>query len=136
MGRTHGLCPIALVGQWVASTDSVFHRLIGRHPSRRTYGTWVYHLLVEVVVEAGLQELETYVALRQNTVAQYIATRPNMDLFLAAEQPLRDKGDEVVFRTGVLLPRGDVDVILITGTLIKGGGRGWGGDGVLGRGIL
>ena len=40
--------------------------------------------------------------------------------------------EEVVVRTGVLLPRGDVDVILITGTLIKGGGRGWGGD----RGIL
>ena len=38
------------------------------------------------MVEAGLQEMETYVSRRQNTVAQYIATMPIMDLCLTAEQ--------------------------------------------------
>ena len=35
------------------------------------------------MVGARLQKEETYVSFRQNTVAQYIATRPIMDLFLA-----------------------------------------------------
>ena len=38
------------------------------------------------MAEAGLQEVETYVSRRQNTLAQYITTRPIMDLFLAAKQ--------------------------------------------------
>ena len=38
------------------------------------------------MVEAGLQEMETYVSRRQNTVAQYIATKPIMDLRLAAKR--------------------------------------------------
>ena len=33
--------------------------------------------------EVGLQEVETYVSRRQNTVAQYIATWPMMELCLA-----------------------------------------------------
>ena len=37
-------------------------------------------------MDAGLQEMETYASLCQNTVAQYIATRPNMDLYLAAKR--------------------------------------------------
>ena len=43
-------------------------------------------LLEDTIVVAGLQEVETYFFLRQNTVAQYIVTRPIMDLFLAAKQ--------------------------------------------------
>ena len=35
------------------------------------------------MLEASLQDLETYVSCHQNTVAQYIATRPIMDLCLA-----------------------------------------------------
>ena len=35
------------------------------------------------MAEAGLQEVETYVSRRQNTVVQYIVTRPIMDLCLA-----------------------------------------------------
>ena len=35
------------------------------------------------MTEAGLQEVETYVSRRQNTVAQYISTRPITDLCLA-----------------------------------------------------
>ena len=38
------------------------------------------------MAEAGLQEVETYVYLRQNTVAQYIVTRPIMELCLAGKQ--------------------------------------------------
>ena len=37
------------------------------------------------MVEAILQEVKTYVSRRQNTVTQFIATRPIMDLCLAAE---------------------------------------------------
>ena len=36
--------------------------------------------------EAGLQEVETYVSRRQNTVVQFIATRLIMELYLAAER--------------------------------------------------
>ena len=38
------------------------------------------------MAEAGLQEVDTYVSHRQNTVAQYILTRPIMELCLAAER--------------------------------------------------
>ena len=37
------------------------------------------------MVEAGFQEVETYVFLRQNTVAQFIATRTIIDLCLDME---------------------------------------------------
>ena len=63
----------------------VVQRLMGKQTSRRTDGTWVYPLLEEAMVEVGLQEVETYVACRHNTVAQYIATRTIMDLCMAAE---------------------------------------------------
>ena len=35
--------------------------------------------------ETGFQEVETYVSLRQNTVTQFIATRPIIDLCLEME---------------------------------------------------
>ena len=38
------------------------------------------------MADAGLQEVETYVSCRQNTLGQYIATRPIVDLFLAAKR--------------------------------------------------
>ena len=38
------------------------------------------------MAKAGFQEVETYVSLRQNTMAQYIATRPIMDLCLAEKR--------------------------------------------------
>ena len=47
------------------------------------YGTWTYPPLGEATEEAGLQEIETYATYRQNTVAQYIATRPIMDLCMS-----------------------------------------------------
>ena len=38
------------------------------------------------MVEAGLQEVETYVSRSQNKVAQYIATKPITELYLAAKR--------------------------------------------------
>ena len=38
------------------------------------------------MAESVLQEVETYVYRRQNTATQFIATRPIMDLCLAAER--------------------------------------------------
>ena len=38
------------------------------------------------MVEAGLQEFETHFSRLQNTFTQLIATRPIMDLCLAAER--------------------------------------------------
>ena len=72
----------------------VFQRLMGWNPTRRTYGTWVYPPLSEVMaeemllamVEEGIQEVETYVTILQNTVKQYIDTRPIMDLCLEVER--------------------------------------------------
>ena len=42
--------------------------------------------LAEAMVEAGLQEVDTYVSCCQNTVAKYIVTMLIMDLCLAAER--------------------------------------------------
>ena len=36
---------------------------------------WTSLLLEDAMAEAALQEVETYVSCRQNTVAQFIATR-------------------------------------------------------------
>ena len=58
----------------------------------------VYPLLEDVMAEAGLQEVETYVSHHQNTVVQYIATRTIMDLCLAAK---RRPGPRVTMWWGV-----------------------------------
>ena len=63
----------------------VTRRLTGRQPQRGLDGAWVYPPLVEAMSETGLQDLETYVARHQNAVAQYIATRPIMDLCMVAK---------------------------------------------------
>ena len=60
----------------------VIRGLMGRMPHHGGDGTWIYPPLGEAVVEAGLQEIETYIDRFQNTVAQCIATRPIMDLCL------------------------------------------------------
>ena len=46
----------------------------------------VLPLLEDEMVEAGLKEVETYVYRRQNTVAQYIATRTIMEMCLAEKR--------------------------------------------------
>ena len=47
------------------------------------------------MAEASLQEVETCTSSRQNTEAQYIATRPIMDLFL---EDKRRPGPRVAMR--------------------------------------
>ena len=44
--------------------------------------TWTYPTLEEVMAEAVIQDMETYVALRYNTIPQFIVTRPIMGLCL------------------------------------------------------
>ena len=61
-------------------------RLTGSKMRKGRDGGWVYPPLEDAMAEAGLKEVETYVYLRKNTVAQYIVTRPIMDLYLAAKQ--------------------------------------------------
>ena len=38
------------------------------------------------MAESGLKEMDTYVSIRHNTVAQYIETRPIMELCLEAKR--------------------------------------------------
>ena len=64
------------------------HRLTGIKPQKRWDIGWFYLLLEDAMAEAGLQEVETYVSRRQNTLSQYIATRPIMDLCLAVKRRL------------------------------------------------
>ena len=68
-----------------------FHHRVSRRLMRRQYWrvryiVWVYPPPYDVMSEAGFQEVETYVSRCQNTVVQFIATRPIMNLCLAVER--------------------------------------------------
>ena len=67
------------------AVDSFQHeaacRLTGRQPLRRGGRRWVYPPLKEAVREAGFEKIRKYITRRQNKVAQYIATRPILDLY-------------------------------------------------------
>ena len=72
--------------------DSFQHRavrrLTGRQPRRRGDGIWAYPPLKEAMREAGFKGIRKSITMRQNTVAQYIATRPILDLCERATQRL------------------------------------------------
>ena len=53
---------------------SVALRLAKMQPRRDMTGRWVYPPLDEDMMSVGMEEEETYVLRRQNTVAQYITT--------------------------------------------------------------
>ena len=55
-------------------------RLTGRQPRKGRDGKWHYPSLEGAMKEAGLTDVRTSINRRQNTVAQYIATRPLLDL--------------------------------------------------------
>ena len=79
-----------------------FHHRVARRLTRKKTrkvrdGGWVYPPLEDLMVEAGLQEVETDISHRQNTVAQYIVTRTIMDLCLLAK---RRPGPRVTMRWG------------------------------------
>ena len=66
-----------------------FHHRVAYSLARRRLwigrdGVWKYPLLENAMIEAGLQEVETYLSRRHTTVAQFIETRPIVDLCLAA----------------------------------------------------
>ena len=54
--------------------------LTGRQPRRQGGGSWEYPSLEGSMVEAGFEGVGTYITRRQNTVADYISTRPILDL--------------------------------------------------------
>ena len=64
----------------------VAHKIMGRQPQRVRKILWVYPPLEDAMAEAGLQEVDTYISYRQNKVAQFIVTRPIMDLCLSVDR--------------------------------------------------
>ena len=54
----------------------VTRRLTGRMPRRVRDGKWLYLPLAEATKDAGIVRARTSVLRRQNTVAQFVATRP------------------------------------------------------------
>ena len=58
------------LGRWITGK---LHRKISD-------GSWHYPLLADAMRTVGLEELETYISWKHNTVAQYTATRPILDL--------------------------------------------------------
>ena len=58
----------------------VARRITGKQPRRRMDGSWEYPPLAEALREAGFEGIRKSVTRRQNTVAQYIVTRPILDL--------------------------------------------------------
>ena len=58
----------------------VTRRITWRHPNRWEDGGWEYPPLVAEMKEAGFEERGSYILKKQNTVVQYIATRPILDL--------------------------------------------------------
>ena len=61
-------------------------RMAGMVPKRHPDGTWVYPPIVAALEMVGLEEIRESIALRQNKVAQYIATCPIMVFFLTADR--------------------------------------------------
>ena len=66
-------------------------RLTGRQARIEKDGDWYYPSLEGAMREAGLTDIRTSILNRKNTVAQYIATRPLLDLCEGARArvPLR-----------------------------------------------
>ena len=62
--------------------------MAGIGPEHQWEGTWVYPPIGAALATVGLDEIWVYIYYCQNTVAKYIATRPIMDLCMAAEQRL------------------------------------------------
>ena len=79
-----------LKGKMEAALDAfqgrVARRLTGRMPRRGRDGKWVYLPLAGVTKDAGIVRARTSVLRRQNTVAQFVATRPILALCEGTEQ--------------------------------------------------
>ena len=64
----------------------VSRRLTGRQPRRGRDGRWFYPSLAGEMKEAGVVRIRTLILRRQNTVAQFIATRTILGLCEVAER--------------------------------------------------
>ena len=64
----------------------VTRKLTGRQPRRGSDGGWFYPSLAGAMKEAGIVQIRTSILQRQNTVAQFIATQPILDLCEKAEK--------------------------------------------------
>ena len=73
----------------------VARRITGRNPRQKKYGIWEYLTMAEAMREAGTEGIRKSITRRQNTVAQYIATRTIMDL---CERATRRPGARVSWR--------------------------------------
>ena len=58
----------------------VAKKIMGIQPGRRKNGSWIYLPLVGRMKEAGMVGIRTSILRRHNTVAQFIAARPILDL--------------------------------------------------------
>ena len=74
--------------EWALSAflHGAARRLTGRHPRRGRDGKWHYLSLEGAMKEAGLTDIHKSIQRRQNTVAQYIATRTLLDLCEGSRQ--------------------------------------------------
>ena len=75
---------------WIVSTLGGFHHREDRwlskmQPNRYVTGRWIYPPLEAAMKAVGLEEVEMYVLHRQNTITQYIATRPILELCMVME---------------------------------------------------
>ena len=64
----------------------VDHRLTGQQLQKVRDIVWFYLPLEDGMSEVGLEEVETYVSCRYNTVEQYIMTKTILDLCLEAKR--------------------------------------------------
>ena len=69
-----------------AFQDRVARRLTGSMPRRGRDGKWLYLPLEGATKEAGIVRARTSVLRRQNTVAQFVATRPILGLCEGTER--------------------------------------------------
>ena len=109
-------------------------RMAGMGPKCKRYGTWVYTPIGVELSMVCLEEIGVYISHHQNMVVQYIATRPIMDLCLAAEQKLGMR----LSRPCQEKPALDILGIRAGYAEVEGGGLDGGrifGDGERGRGI-
>ena len=65
----------------------VARRLTGRMPRRGRDGKWLYLPLAGATKEAGIVQARTSVLRRQNTVTQFVATRPILGLCVPQPPP-------------------------------------------------
>ena len=87
-------------------------------PTLQRDGTWVYPCIGAALSMNGLDDIGVYIARHQNTVSQYIATCPIMDLYLVEN---RNPGMRLSRRWWEQ-PAMDIRVIIVGHVAAEGGG--------------